>query len=198
MFLKWSIIADHDDDDGDCSQSIQSLERSILGFPMASHFSSSVRIRCRTATLQTLLPLNCQTQCNALLVQVQCNSEHQIAFEFLVKCNSSKPRAKSQWKAVKCIAASPDMGMQFNWSQHPPSWSTIGKFSISWFLTHFCSAQTPHVPNWCRDQNTIEMTKDLKTLSARFYWLVSKASLAKCGMILHKVVFSKEWLKRNF
>ena len=47
------------------------------------------------------------------------------------------------------------------------------------------------MPNWCGDQNTIEMTKDLKTLSARFYWLGSKASFAKVGWFCIKLSLQK-------
>ena len=182
--------------DVDCSQSIRSLKRSILGFPsLARHISSSVKIRSWTATLQTSseTPPKSIVQ---LYYTTHCLNTSQRSIR---KC---KELSNLGWEVGKWWAKSGEMYCTF--SRHgraiqlKPASAQLGFIFNFVFPSIFCpsrpSTQTPQMPNWCKIQTTMELTKDLMALSARLYWLVSRDRLLNPNCLCKQIRVDKKMI----
>ena len=160
---------------------------------LARHISSSVKIRSWTATLQT----SSETPPKSI-----------VQLYYTKHCLNT-----SEWSVRKFKELS-NLGWEVGkwWSK---KWRNVLHFLQTWarysieasvcpagvhfqfcFSINFCpsrpSTQTAQMPNWCKLQTTIELTKDLMAPSALLYWLVSRDRLPNPNCLCKQIRVHKE------
>ena len=181
--------------DVDCSQSIRSLKRSILGFPRPSAPYFIVRQNSlldgnTSDILRNASQVNCPTlQHTASILQSKVleNAKSCLTWDW--------KSANGGQKAEKCIALSPDMGALFNWSQRLHSWGSFSILSFHQFFTHRAHQPRQHrCQIGAKCKTTMELTKDLMALSALLYWLVSRDRLLNPNCLCKQIRVDKKMI----
>ena len=179
--------------DVDCSQSIRSLERSILGFPRPSAPYFIVR--------QNSLPDGNTSDILRNASQVNCPTLHYTVSTLQSEVlENAKSCLTWDGKSANGGAKSGEMYCTFSRHGHAiqlkPASAQLGFIFNFVFPSIFCpsrpSTQTAQMPNWCKIQTTMELTKDLMALSALLYWLVSRDRLLNPNCLCKQIRVHKE------